>query len=53
MVADPIKFERLRSKSVLEDAIRLLPAYVTAGVSGYAAGGPVGALTAMFAKMGL
>lgn len=53
VMADPVKLERVRSKAILDDAIRLIPSYITTGMSGYAQGGPLGALTSMIAKLGL
>lgn len=50
---DMQKVERVRSSSIINDAIRILPAYLTTGMQGYAQGGTVGALASMFAKMGL
>lgn len=38
---------------MIDDAIKILPSYVMAGVSGYATGGGVGALTSLIAKLGL
>lgn len=45
--------EKVRSQAVLQDAIRLIPSYVTTGLAGYVEGGPVGALASMIAKLGL
>lgn len=52
-VSDPVKFERVRARTVLDDVIQILPAYAMTGIQGYAQGGPMGALTSMFAKLGL
>jgi hypothetical protein len=53
VMTDPVVVERTRSKAILGDAIRVLPSIVSSGLSGYASGGPYGALTSMIAKLGL
>lgn len=53
VMTDPVVVERTRSKAILGDAIKIIPSIVTSGLSGYASGGPYGALTSMMAKLGL
>lgn len=49
----PISFEKILTKVVNSDSIKLLPSYIGEGVRGYAGGGPLGALTAVFNKLGI
>lgn len=35
-ISDPVKFERVRSRTVMEDVIKILPAYAVSGIQGYA-----------------
>jgi len=53
VMADPLKVERIRSKAIINDAIKVIPSIVSTGIQGYASGGPMGALTSLIAKLGL